>query len=78
MYLKAYKYVSDLFRSYMGLGDAILNPKNRSLRTREIIVLAVVAVYKTPSMLYAHTRIAMKLGLSKAQCALASKRDKTF
>ena len=57
----------------MGIGDAILNQKGFEPRARELVILAVMAVIDCPFMLYAHTRIAMKSGLSEEQVALACK-----
>lgn len=57
----------------MGIGDAILNQKDFEPRARELVILAVMAVIDCPFVLYAHTRIAMKLGLSEEQVALACK-----
>lgn len=64
-------YTPDLFKPYMALVDAVLNQKDMDLRARELAILAVMAVYDTPFVLYAHTRIAMKIGLSEEQCSLA-------
>ena len=55
----------------MGMGDAILNQKNFEPRARELVILAVMAVFDCPFVLYAHTRVALKLGLSEEQVALA-------
>ena len=55
----------------MRMGDAILNQKDFSPRERELAVLAVMAVYDVPFVLYAHSRIAMKLGLSEEQVSFA-------
>ena len=57
----------------MAHGDAILNQSGLSLRSRELAILAVLAVYEIPFVLYAHTTIALKVGLSNAQIALAVK-----
>ena len=57
----------------MAMGDAILNQKNFEPRARELIILAVMAVIDCPFVLYAHTRVAIKLGLSEEQVALACK-----
>ena len=56
----------------MRMGDAILNQKDFSARERELCVLAVMAVYDVPFVLYAHSRIAMQLGLSEEQVSSAS------
>ena len=47
----------------MAVGDAILNQKELEPRARELVILAVMAVVDCPFVLYAHTRIAVKLGL---------------
>ena len=57
----------------MGMGDAILNQKNFEPRARELVILAVTAVIDCPFVLYAHTRVAVKLGLSEEQVAVACK-----
>ena len=57
----------------MGIGDAILNQKNFEPRARELVILAVMAVIDCPFVLYAHTRVAITLGLSEEQVALACK-----
>jgi hypothetical protein len=57
----------------MAMGDAVLNQKDFDPRARELVILAVMAVYDVPFVLYAHTRIAMKLGLSEGQVSSASK-----
>ena len=57
----------------MAMGDAILNQKDFEPRARELVILAVMAVIDCPFVLYAHTRAAMKLGLSEEQVALACK-----
>ena len=57
----------------MGMGDAILNQKNFEPRARELVILAVTAVVDCPFVLYAHMRVAVKLGLSEEQVALACK-----
>ena len=57
----------------MAIGDAILNQKELEPRARELVILAVMAVVDCPFVLYAHTRIAVKLGLSEEQVALACK-----
>ena len=54
------------------MGDAVLNQKDFKPRARELVILAVVAVYDCPFVLYAHTRIALQLGLSEKQVALAA------
>ena len=59
----------------MSMGDAILNQKNFEPRARELVILAVMAVIDCPFVLYAHTRIATKVGLSDAQIALACKGE---
>ena len=59
----------------MAHGDAILNQSGLSLRSRELAILAVLAVYDIPFVLYAHTRIALKAGLSGAQIARAVKGE---
>ena len=59
----------------MAHGDAILNQSGLSLLSRELAILAVLAVYEIPFVLYAHTRIALKAGLSDAQIALAIKGE---
>ena len=59
----------------MAHGDAILNQSGLSLRSRELAILAVLAVYEIPFVLYAHTIIALKAGLSDAQIALAVKGE---
>jgi len=66
-------YTPDLFQPFMGIGDAILNQKDFGPRARELVILAVMAVYDCPFVLYAHTRIAVKGGLSEEQVALACK-----
>jgi alkylhydroperoxidase family enzyme len=66
-------YTPDLFQSFMAMGDAVLNQKDFDPRARELAILAVMAVYDVPFVLYAHTRIAMKLGLSEEQVSSASK-----
>ena len=57
----------------MAMGDAILNQKDFEPRARELVILAVMAVIDCPFVLYAHTRVAITLGLSEEQVALASK-----
>lgn len=57
----------------MAIGDAILNQKNFEPRARELAILAVMAVYDVPFVVYAHTRIATKLGLSEEQISSACK-----
>ena len=66
-------YTPDLFQPFMGIGDAILNQKDFEPRARELVVLAVMAVIDCPFVLYAHTRLAINLGLSEEQVADASK-----
>ena len=66
-------YTPDLFQPIMGMGDAILNQKNFEPRARELAILAVTAVVDCPYVVYAHTRVALKLGLSEEQVALACK-----
>lgn len=55
----------------MALGDAVLNQANFPPRPRELAILAVMAVYNVPFVLYAHTRIAMQLGFSEEQVSTA-------
>ena len=57
----------------MGIGDAVLNQKDFEPRARELVILAVMAVVDCPFVLYAHTRVAIKLGLSEEQIAAACK-----
>lgn len=59
----------------MAHGEAILNQSGLSLRSRELACLAVLAVYEIPYVLYAHTKIALKAGLSDGQIALAVKGE---
>ena len=66
-------YTPELFHSFMAVGNAILNQQDFEPRAREIAILAVMAVYDVPFVLYAHTRIAIRLGLSKEQVAQACK-----
>ena len=66
-------YTPDLFQPFMAIGDAILNQKDFEPRARELVILAVMAVVDCPFVLYAHTRIPVKLGLSEEQVALAYK-----
>ena len=57
----------------MGIGDTVLNQKDFEPRARELVILAVMAVIDCPFILYAHTRIAMKLRLSEGQITAARK-----
>lgn len=57
----------------MALGDAILNQPGIGPRARELAILAVMSVYNVPFVLYAHRRIAMRLGLSEEQVSSARK-----
>ena len=59
----------------MSMADAILNQKDFDPRARELVILAVMAVIECPFVLYAHTRIAVKEGLSDEQVALACKGE---
>ncbi|KAL8791589.1 MAG: hypothetical protein Q9195_005794 [Heterodermia aff. obscurata] len=68
-------YTPELFGPMMAHGDAILNQSGVSLRSRELAILAVVAVYEIPFVRYAHTAIALKAGLSETQIALAVKGE---
>ena len=66
-------YTPDLFPSYLTFAGAILNQKDLSLTERELIILAVTATNRVPYMLYAHSRIALKLGMTEEQVTSASK-----
>ena len=66
-------YTPELFQPFMGVGDAVLNQKDFEPRARELVILAVMAVIDCPFILYAHTRIGVKVGLSEEQVALACK-----
>ena len=55
----------------MALGDAILNQRDLAPRSRELAILAVTAVYDVPFVMYAHSRIASKIGFSEEQVTLA-------
>ena len=57
----------------MAIGDAVLNQKDFEPRARELVILAVMAVVECPFIVYAHTRVAIKLGLSEEQVARACK-----
>ena len=70
---KRNSYTPDLFQPFMGIGDAVLNQKDFEPRARELVILAVMAVIDCPFILYAHTRVAMKLGLSEEQITAACK-----
>ena len=61
-----------MFVPFMRMGDAIIKQKDFSARERELCVLAVMAIYDVPFVLYAHSRIAMQLGLSEEQVSSAS------
>lgn len=67
----ATRYTPELFHPFMAVGNAILNQQDFEPRAREIAILAVMAVYDVPFVLYAHTRIAIQLGLSKEQVSQA-------
>ena len=56
----------------MNFANAILNQKDFSHTERELVVLAVTAVQELPFVSYAHTRIALKLGMTEEQVASAS------
>ena len=66
-------YTPDLFPSYVNFTDAISNQKDLSPSERELIILAVTATNRVPYMLYAHSRIALKLGITEEQVTSASK-----
>lgn len=66
-------YTPDLFQPFMGAGDAVLNQKDFTPRARELVILAVMAVVDCPFVLYAHIRVAVKVGLSEEQVATACK-----
>ena len=68
-----YRYTPDLFQPYINFAEAIVTQKDISPRERELAVLAVTAVHDVPYVLYAHTRIALGLGLTDEQVALAVK-----
>ena len=57
----------------MTLADGVLKQKDFSLIERELVVLAVTAVHDIPYILYAHTRIALRAGMSEEQVVSASK-----
>ena len=66
-------YTPDLFPSYLTFAEAILNQKDLSSTERELIILAVTATNRVPYMLYAHSRIALNLGMTEEQVTSASK-----
>ena len=66
-------YTPDLFQPFMAMGDAILNQKNFNPRARELVILAVTSVIDCPFVVYAHTRVALKIGLLEDQVASACK-----
>ena len=68
-----YRYTPDLFQPYITFAEAIVKQKDISPRERELAVLAVTAVHDVPYVEYAHTRIALGLGLTNEQVALAVK-----
>ena len=57
----------------MSFSDAILNRNNFSPIERELVILAVTSIYDMSFCLYAHTQIALNVGMTKAQIASASK-----
>ena len=57
----------------MVLGDAILHQRTIDPRSRELICLAVTAVFEVPYIRYAHERIGMTVGLSQEQVSSAVK-----
>ena len=68
-----HRYTPDLFPSYAVFATAIVSQNDFLPKERELAVLAVTAVHDVPYMRYAHTRMALGMGLTKEQVAMMVK-----
>ncbi|MCJ1390654.1 hypothetical protein MMC18_003515 [Xylographa bjoerkii] len=60
-------YTPELIDPWFGLAGAVVGQARFSVKEREISILAVLAAYDAPFVLYAHSEIAVVCGLSKEQ-----------
>ena len=66
--LNAYNsYTPDLIEPLLTLASAVTRQKRFMPREREQSILAILAVYDVPYVLYTHSEIALVAGLSKEQ-----------
>ncbi|KAL6717586.1 hypothetical protein ACLMJK_005501 [Lecanora helva] len=66
-------YNPELIAPWISLARSVLQQDCLSARERELVVLAVVAVYDAPYILYAHELLAEQVGLSQEQISSGAK-----
>ena len=64
-----------LIEPWIGLASSVTKQAIITPREKELVILAVTAVYDAPYVLYAHTAMALEIGLSQEQIVSASKAE---
>jgi alkylhydroperoxidase/carboxymuconolactone decarboxylase family protein YurZ len=64
-------YTEDFSAEWFKLAFAVTRQKRLDMREKELCILAVLAEYDAPYLLYAHSNIAVRLGLTEAQVQAA-------
>jgi alkylhydroperoxidase/carboxymuconolactone decarboxylase family protein YurZ len=66
-----YSYTEDVSDEWYKLAFAVTRQKRLDMREKELCILAVLAEYNVPYILYAHSSIAVRLGFTEAQVQAA-------